>query len=160
MEFLLSQLQKLWKFLHFFFVHALQDINFHNVNLSNWQGPFALAETNIPLVVRYLEDDHYRFCVPSNVSSGLASLPLAHVWIDGKENTSWPTNTELSTGDKLDGKKAYAMILQYFTTNDMTPMDVHNLGKEQLKILYPLVSTILLLRISYSIRIPSKSLLL
>ncbi|KAL9986429.1 hypothetical protein ACROYT_G000576 [Oculina patagonica] len=89
-------------------------------------------------LLRYLEDDYSRYCVPSNVSSGLASLPLAHVWFDGKENTSWPTKTKLSTGDKLDGKKAYAMILPYFTTNDMTPMQVQNLGKEQLSLLYPL----------------------
>ena len=73
------------------------------------------------------------------MSSGLASLPLAHVWYDGKENTSWPTNPELSNGDRLNGSEAYAMILPYFTTNDMTPMDVHRLGWEQLKMLYPLV---------------------
>jgi len=89
-------------------------------------------------LLRYLEHEHYRFCVPSNFSSGFASLPLAHVWVDGVENTSWPTNTTLSTGDKLDGKKAYAMILPYFTTNDMTPKQVQDVGREQLDKLYPL----------------------
>ncbi|KAL9986426.1 hypothetical protein ACROYT_G000573 [Oculina patagonica] len=89
-------------------------------------------------LLRYLQYEHYHYCVPSDVSSGLASLPLTHVWFNGKKNTSWPTNTKLSTGDKLNGSKTYAMILPYFTTNDMTPMDVHKLGQEQLNKLYPL----------------------
>jgi len=88
-------------------------------------------------LLRYLQYEHYIYCVPSDVSSGLASLPLAHVWVDGNENTSWPTNTKLSTGDQLNGTETYAMILPYFTTNEMTPMDVHKLGVEQLAKLYP-----------------------
>ena len=110
-----------------------------------WHPPLNRTD-NIPLhtkyncFCRYLEYEHYRYCVPSDVSSGFASLPLAHVWYDGKKNTSWPTKQTLSNGDKLNGSEAYAMILPYFTTNDMTPMDVHNLGKEQLAMLYPLVS--------------------
>ena len=90
---------------------------------------------------RYLEQDHQRHCVPSNVSSGLATLPLDHVWVDGKENKSWPTNKKLPTGEMLDGKRAYAKgIMQYFTTNEMTPDDVNKLGHDQLKKLYPQVS--------------------
>ena len=90
---------------------------------------------------RYLEHDHYRHCVPSNVSSGLATLPLDHVWVDGRENKSWPTNKKLPTGEMLDGKMAYSEIMAFFTTNDMTPDYVNKLGKEQLKKLYPQVST-------------------
>jgi len=67
------------------------------------------------------------------------------VWFKGTENTSWPTNKNLPTGEKLDGKKAYSMILPYFTTNEMTPDDVYKLGNKQLKILYPVVSTTLFL---------------
>ncbi|XP_068740719.1 uncharacterized protein [Montipora capricornis] len=86
---------------------------------------------------RYLDTDHYRYCVPSNFSSGLGSLPLDHVWVDGKENTSWPTIKMLSSGDVLDGRKAYEMIMPYFTTTNMKPDAVYELGHEQLKILYP-----------------------
>lgn len=39
------------------------------------------------------------------------------------------------------------MILPYFTTNEMTPTDVHNLGKEQLDKLYPLVSKMIFSRV-------------
>ena len=47
----------------------------------------------------------------------------------------------LPTGEMLDGKMAYSEIMAYFTTNEMTPDDVNKLGKEQLKKLYPQVST-------------------
>ena len=90
---------------------------------------------------RYLEHEHSLHCVPSNVSSGLASLPLDFVYFKGTKNTSWPTSKMLpKTSEELSGRKAYSMILPYFTTNDMTPFEVHQLGKEQLKQLYPLVS--------------------
>ena len=99
-----------------------------------------MIEQNCPCFLhRYLEHEHYRHCVPSNFSSGLATLPLDHVWVDGKENTSWPTNKMLPTGEMLDGKKAYAMIMPYFTTNEMTPDEVNKLGYEQLNKLYPQV---------------------
>jgi len=89
---------------------------------------------------RYVETEHIRHCVPSNVSSGLASLPLKYVWLDGKENTFWPTNRTLPTGEALNGSQAYSKIMSYFTTNEMTPLEVHDLGKKQLNILYPMVS--------------------
>jgi len=74
----------------------------------------------------------------------LANLPLDNVWYNGSENTSWPTNKYLSLAPdkKLSGKQAYSWILPYFTTNEMTPDDVHKLGYEQLNKLYPLVSKI------------------
>ena len=75
------------------------------------------------------------------MSSGLATLPLDYVWVDGKENKSWPTDKMLPTGEMLDGKMAYSEIMAFFTTNEMTPDYVNQLGKEQLKKLYPQVST-------------------
>ena len=91
------------------------------------------------LLHRYLENEHIRHCVPSNVSSGLATLPLNYVWTDQSENKSWPTVRTLPTGEALNGPKAYSLIMSYFTTNDMTPLEVHELGKKQLNILYPMV---------------------
>ena len=92
------------------------------------------------ILYRYLETEHIRHCVPSNVSSGLATLPLEYVWLDGKENKSWKTNRTLPTGEPLNGSQAYLNILSYFTTNSTTPLEVFNLGKEQLNIFYPKVS--------------------
>ena len=88
----------------------------------------------------YVELEHIRHCVPSNVSSGLANLPLKYVWFDGKENKSWPTDPYLPTSEPLNGSWAYSQIMSYFTTNTMSPLEVHELGKKQLSILYPMVS--------------------
>lgn len=73
------------------------------------------------------------------MSSGLAGLPLKYIWFDGKENTLQPTDPYLPTGEPLNGSLAYSNIMSYFTTNNMTAMDVHELGKKQLDILYPMV---------------------
>lgn len=110
-------------------------------NVSETVKEYLVKYLGEPLeqMLRYIEEEHSRHCVPSNVSSGLASLPLKYVWIDGKENKSWPTEPNLPTGEPLDGKLAYSQIMSFFTTNKMTPMEVHELGKKQLDILYPTV---------------------
>ena len=104
--------------------------------------------------------EHIRHCVPSNVSSGWATLPLKYVWLDGKENKSWPTDTYLPTGEPLNGSWAYTQIMSYFTTNAMTPMEVHELGKKQLDILHPMVSCRLYLGSTFNIKIENQSNLL
>lgn len=91
-------------------------------------------------VFRYIKDEHIRHCVPGNVSSGWATLPLKHVWLDGKENKSWSTNQNLSDDKQLNVSLAYTTILSYFTTNDMTPTEVTELGEKLLDLYYPMVS--------------------
>lgn len=90
---------------------------------------------------RYLQQDHLRHCVPSSVSSGLANLPLKYVYTDGVANHSRPTDPTLPLTDQvLNGKKSYGMIMPYFTTNNMTPIEVNKLGYEMLDKLYPKVN--------------------
>jgi len=113
-------------------------------NVSETIKEYLVTYLGAPItkMIRYLETEHIRYCVPSNVSSGLASLPLKYVWLDGKENKSWPTNRTLPTGEPLNGSQAYFAIMSYFTTNKMTPLEVRRLGEEQLNILYPKVLAI------------------
>ncbi|KAL9986413.1 hypothetical protein ACROYT_G000558 [Oculina patagonica] len=87
-------------------------------------------------VIRYLQTENLEHCVPSSVSSGLASLPLSHVYTDGNK-TAEATSKRLPTGEALNGTKAYESILLYFTTISKTPDQVHQLGKEMLRKLYP-----------------------
>ena len=87
-------------------------------------------------LLRFLEFNHSQYCVPSNVSSGLATLPLWYIYKNGT-NTWINTTRVLPSGEPLDGKKAYAMILPYFTTNDMHPNEVYDLGATMLRKLYP-----------------------
>lgn len=88
-------------------------------------------------LLNYLENDHSQYCVPSNISSGLATLPLPYIYKNGN-NTGIKTTGELPNGDPLNGKNAYEMILPYFTTSmEMTPDKVYSLGEKMLNQLYP-----------------------
>ena len=81
--------------------------------------------------IDYLQNTHDVNCVPENIASGLANLPLDKVW-KGNNYTNITTTKVLPTGEKLDGKKAYAMILPYFTTDEKyTPEVVNKMGEEK-----------------------------
>lgn len=90
---------------------------------------------------RYLQTENLEHCVPSSVSSGLARLPLSHVFVNGRK-TAEITNKQLPDGEPLNGTKAYESIMPYFTTISKTPDEVHQLGKEMLSKLYPEVTLI------------------
>lgn len=88
-------------------------------------------------LLNYLEFNHSQYCVPSNISSGLATLPLEYIYENGT-NTGVKTTGKLPSGEPLSGKKAYEMILPYFTTNEkMKPNEVYSLGEKMLRQLYP-----------------------
>lgn len=91
-----------------------------------------------PLVklLRFLKHEHRWHCVPSNISSGLTSLPLEYIYINGSQ-TRERTTQKLPFGEKLNGNKSYERILYFFTTSeDLTPEKIHELGKQNLRILY------------------------
>ena len=89
---------------------------------------------------RYLENEYKTHCVPSTVSSGLSSLPLPYVYVNGVPDKTKPTTQRLPTGERLNGSKAYENIMSYFTTNDLTPDQVHDIGVKMVDELYPQVS--------------------
>ena len=87
-------------------------------------------------LIKYLEFDHMKHCVPDNVSSGLSNLPLEYVYVNGKPNKAQKTTKQLPTGEKLNGKETYKRILSYFTTTDISPAEIFEEGKKQLDIFY------------------------
>ncbi|KAK3707602.1 hypothetical protein QZH41_017865, partial [Actinostola sp. cb2023] len=100
---------------------------------------FVLEYVGKPInnLFRYLREEHMLHCVPSTVSSGLASLPLSYVYNNGTADTTKPTTKRLPTGEVLDGKKTYERLIGSFTTNNMTPDAIYELGLEMLNKLYP-----------------------
>ena len=92
---------------------------------------------HIKMFINYVKYNYSRHCVPDDKLSGLGILPMDYVWVDQKEDKSQPTTKVLPTGEQLSGKKAYEMILPYFTTNSMTPDEIHTLGWSMLNSLYP-----------------------
>ena len=90
----------------------------------------------ISTFIDYLEKNYSRHCVPSDVASGLANLPLPYIWLD-QNKTSIKTTQKLPTGESLDGKKTYDMILPYFTTSKAyTAKTIFELGIKQRDKLY------------------------
>ena len=84
----------------------------------------------------FLKNNHSRYCVPENVASGLANLPLEYVWFD-QTKTNIKTTQTLPTGEKLNGAKSYEMILPYFTTTKKyNATSIYLLGQTQLQKLY------------------------
>lgn len=75
----------------------------------------------IARLFHYLRDEHQRHCVPSSVSSGLATRPVPYVYNNGVANQSRPTTKTLPTGERVSGKKGYERILRFFTTTNITP---------------------------------------
>ena len=108
----------------------LKTANFRYLALHLLRGLFPFS---------YLEKEHMSHCVPSNISSGLFNRPLKYVYIDGKPDFSQPTVRNLSSGEILSGPQAYASMLSYFITTDMTPDEVYNKGWEILNQTYPQV---------------------
>ena len=87
-------------------------------------------------VLNFLKNEYRPHCVSSNITSGLANLPLKYIYENGTR-TGKPTTQKLPFGEKLNGSKAYERILYFFTTSEeYTPDRIHDLGQEKLKTLY------------------------
>ena len=85
---------------------------------------------------RYVEKEHLQYCTPSELSSGLAGLPLDFIYINGTKTNRTTTKT-LPTGEKLDGKGTYVKLMQYFTTTEKTPDEIYELGWSIINRNYP-----------------------
>ncbi|KXJ27498.1 uncharacterized protein LOC110235879 [Exaiptasia diaphana] len=91
----------------------------------------------IDRMLKYLKYEYQSHCVPSSVSSGLSSLPVPFIYVNGSADRDFPTTGKLPTGEKLSGAKAYEYILEYFTTTELSPDEVFAIGNETLHQLYP-----------------------
>ena len=117
---------------------------YDKINSSLLSDPVSNISTHLvnhvgtPLVefLDFLKNNHSRHCVPADVASGLANLPLRRVWLDQKK-TDIETTQKLPTGEQLDGARSYEMILPYFTTTDQyNATSINALGESQKGILY------------------------
>ena len=75
----------------------------------------------------------------------MSALPINVTYYNGSiqpNSTTYPYLPLCSGAQcKLDGKTAYKSILGYFTTKEIHPLEVIQLGWENLRILYPQVTT-------------------
>ncbi|KAM7443428.1 hypothetical protein ABFA07_007884 [Porites harrisoni] len=87
-------------------------------------------------LINYLDNEHKSHCLPNDLASGLANLPVDFVYINGTPDKNQPTNKTLPTGERLNGTESYKLILSFFTTTDISPEEIFDEGKKQLKFFY------------------------
>lgn len=110
----------------------------HGMNGADLVEESLVRNVGSPLLdlFEYLENEHLSHCLPTNVSSGLGTLPVNHVYLNGSKTLEM-TNPTFREGDTvLPGKESYKNFLSYYTTQEITPVEVQDLGWEMLKKLY------------------------
>lgn len=86
-------------------------------------------------IYSYLKTTYLSHCVSSDVSSGLATLPLSHIYINKTKTKK--THPYLPDGSPLNGSWAYKThILPFYTSTSITPDEVNKLGHEMVAKLY------------------------
>lgn len=88
-------------------------------------------------ICRFLEVDYSQYCPPGDILTGYNNLPLSHVYKNGTKIRR--TTQRLPSGELIDGKKSYRVILDYFTTIDISPKETNAIGYSLLKEVYPKV---------------------
>ena len=91
-------------------------------------------------LINYLDHEHKSHCLPNDLVSGLANLPVDYVYNNGVPDKNQPTKKTLPTGEPLNGTESYKLILSYFTTTDISPEKILDEGEKQLKFFYDQVS--------------------
>lgn len=94
-------------------------------------------------LIQWLEDEHSRHCLPNDVASGLANLPVDFVYTDGIPDKKNRTTKVLpGTRKRLNGMETYRQILSFFTTINITAEELYREGNTQLDNFMPLVGLI------------------
>jgi len=119
-----------------------------NMKDDEWRGKFGKSASEslrefaleyvgkpIDYMLRFIKEEQVPHCAPDSVATGLGSLPLAYVFVNGSQ-TNTKTTQELPTGEKLNGKDSYKRLLAHFTTTSQTPDEIYNLGKDMRDKLY------------------------
>ncbi|XP_031561184.1 uncharacterized protein LOC116297157 [Actinia tenebrosa] len=131
-----------------FFDEFLSEVEGKPEVLESWQKKYgksmngSLKEYLVQYVgkpiadmFRYLEVDYSQYCPPGDVLTGYSNLPLSHVYKNGTKIGR--TTQRLPTGELIDGKKSFRVILDYFTTIDISPKETNNIGYSLIKEVYP-----------------------
>lgn len=79
-------------------------------------------------LIDYLKKEHYKYCPPSNASSGLGGLPLDYQFKNGKRQTSLKTSKKLPSGESIDVDSGYKKFMRYYTTSNITASEAMHLG--------------------------------
>ena len=97
----------------------------------------------ISLLLRYLEQEHFKSCPSETYLNGLGKLPLGTEFADHSQpDGSRPTTQKLPTGQPLSGSKTFETLLKYFTTLEITPTQLREQASKILHQLYDEVDNV------------------
>ena len=93
-------------------------------------------------LLKYLETDYYNACRPDEKGpGGLSALPISVIYNNGSIVPGSQTHPflPLCTGSscRLNGSASYEMILGYYTTKDIHPLEVNKIGWANVRRIYP-----------------------
>ncbi|XP_065652112.1 uncharacterized protein LOC100210725 isoform X2 [Hydra vulgaris] len=86
-------------------------------------------------MIDYFKNEHFKYCSPSNVSSGLGGLPLKYKFKDAEKQTQVTTH-KLPTGETINVKEGYQKLMKYYTTSNITGKMATELGYKRLHQFY------------------------
>lgn len=88
-------------------------------------------------MLRFLEHEYLKNCpTDENIISGLGKVPLSFLYYDDVRDINHPAFHKLPTGEKLSGQKTYQTLMKYFTTLDISPVDLREKAWKRLNELY------------------------
>lgn len=108
------------------------------LNVTSYFNRSLVQNIARPLVriLRYLEREHLQNCPSETYANGLGSLPLSSIFYDDQRDTrDTPTHT-LPTKEQLSGRATYQALMRFFTTLDITPVDLRKRAVTRLDELY------------------------
>ncbi|KAK3740549.1 hypothetical protein QZH41_004318 [Actinostola sp. cb2023] len=85
-------------------------------------------------MLRYFEFEHMQYCPTDDIVSGYKDLPVSFVYKNG--TALRPTTKRLPNGELISGEKSYKKILNYFTSTDISPETINELGFELIEKYY------------------------
>jgi len=97
----------------------------HGKNGSTLVEEILIKNVGSPLadLLEYLGNEHLtRHCLPSNVSSGLGTLPVDHVYYNSSKTSQRTNQRTLKGGERIiPGKKSYRNFMSFSTAQNITP---------------------------------------
>ena len=95
----------------------------HGMNATALVEDSVIKNVGSPLadLFEYFEKEHLPHCLPSNVSSGLGTLPVDHVYYNGSRTLERTNNTLMGGDIIMPGKESYRNFLSFSTTQNITP---------------------------------------
>lgn len=108
------------------------------LNVTMYFNRSLLQNIARPVVrmLKYLEQEHLKNCPSDTYANGLGSLPLKVVFYEDLADPSQLAKQRLPTGEGLSGSQTYQNLMRFFTTLNITALELRDKAMTRLNELY------------------------